>query len=130
CLCGQSSSVPSTQTTTIRVNQVGYLPYEGKIAVVQSRIDLRGRRFFLVDAPGDGRALFTGAVGDDHGAYGAFPHDYRLDFSSFSRPGLYRLKLAGGVFSPAFRIGPRLYRDLPQMILAFFRVQRCGNTAA
>jgi hypothetical protein len=51
-----------------------------------------------------------------------------VDFSAYSLPGVYRLRLASGIASPPFRIGPHLYRDLPQLILAFFRVQRCGAT--
>jgi endoglucanase len=130
CLCGEKSeSAPSSPAVAIRVNQVGYRPHEGKVGIIESRRDLRGLRFFLMPASGEGRALFTGSVGEDSGAYGAFPHHYRADFTAYARPGSYRLELTGAVLSPPFRIGARIYDDLPQRVLAFFRVQRCGNTA-
>src|SRR5262249_35773860 len=47
---------------------------------------------------------------------------------SVERPGSYRLEVEGAA-SPAFRIGTDVYASLPASVIAFFRVQRCGNTA-
>jgi endoglucanase len=118
----------SPVAAAIRVNQVGYLPREPKIGIVQSRLDLRGKRFAVLSVQSPGRSVAAGVLGEDRGAYGAFAHHYPIDFSGLQRPGLYRLRLAGGLLSPPFRIGDHLYRGLPRTILAFFRVQRCGNT--
>jgi endoglucanase len=119
---------PLTPSAAIRLNQVGYLPEEPKVAVVQSREALAGRRFAVVAALGGKRVFYHGVLGKERGEYGAFPHHYPADFTPLSRPGTYRLRLEGGPASPLFRIGEAVYRPLPGLILQFFRVQRCGDT--
>jgi hypothetical protein len=121
-------TAPGAPLAAIRVNQVGYLPREPKIGIVQSRVDLRGNRFAVISVQSPGRTVAAGMLGEDRGAFGAFAHHYPIDFSGLSRPGVYRLRLAGGLLSPPFGIGDHLYRTLPRTILAFFRVQRCGDT--
>lgn len=101
----------------LRVNQVGYLPDDPKIAILSSATPLRGE--FSV---GDFRA----DIGLDLGAWGPFAHNYRLDFSGVRGPGRYRVQF-GDVRSPEFAIGPDAYGDVPGKLLDFLRLQRCGE---
>jgi endoglucanase len=100
----------------IRVNQVGYLPDDPKIAVLSSDEAFTGT--FTVGP-------FTADVGPDHGAWGPFAHNYRLDFSALKATGNYRVRV-GKTQSPPVRIGPEVYRQIPEQLLEFMRLQRCG----
>src|SRR5262245_2624340 len=83
-LTGFTSAVAAAaETAWIRVNQVGYLPGDPKIAVLSSDEPLAGQ--FRV---GD----FVGDVGADQGAWGPFAHNYRLDFSAVREAGAYRVE--------------------------------------
>ena len=101
----------------IRVNQVGYLPDDPKVAVLSSARPLSGT--FSVGE-------VTAAIGDDAGAWGPFAHNYRLDFSAVREPGRYRLHF-GEVASPEFTIGADAYAKVPGKLLEFMRLQRCGD---
>jgi hypothetical protein len=101
----------------IRVNQVGYLPGDPKIAILSSGRPLEGT--FRVGE-------LTADIGADLGAWGPFAHNYRLDFTSVDEPGEYRVAF-GDVESPRFRIGPDAYRDVPAKLLEFMQLQRCGD---
>lgn len=101
----------------IRVNQVGYLPGDPKIAVLSSDRPLSGA--FSV---GD----FRGDIGPDLGAWGPFRHNYRLDFTAFGTPGRYRVRF-GGVDSLAFKIGDDAYQGVTEKLMDFIRLQRCGD---
>lgn len=103
----------------IRVNQVGYLPGDPKIAVLSSERPLSGA--FSVGG-------FRGDIGPDQGAWGPFRHNYRLDFTAFGTPGRYRVHF-GGVDSLPFNIGDDAYQDVPEKLMEFIRLQRCGDNA-
>lgn len=112
-LCGQ----PARGEAWLRVNQVGYLPGDPKIAVLSSDEPITGQ--FVV---GD----FSANVGEDQGAWGPFAHNYRLDFSAVRTPGRYKIA-AGGVESPEFAIGEDAYKSVPAKLLEFMQLQRCGD---
>jgi hypothetical protein len=101
----------------IRVNLVGYLPDDPKIAVLSSLGPLQGE--FRV---GD----ISHSIGEDQGAWGPFAHNYRLDFSSLHSPGTFRVRFAN-VESPSFTIGKEAYAKVPEALLSFMRLQRCGT---
>lgn len=104
-------------TAWLRVNQVGYLPDDPKIALLSSDAPIGGT--FTVGA-------FTGEVGRDQGRWGPFAHNYRLDFSRVTAPGHYTLR-AGSTASCSVRIGPDVYDAVPAKLLGFMRLQRCGT---
>lgn len=101
----------------IRVNQIGYLPGDPKIAVLSSAKPLSGS--FQVGE-------YAADIGADQGAWGPFAHNYRLDFSSVKAPGKYRVKV-GEIESPEFAIGEDAYKDVPAKLLEFMQLQRCGD---
>jgi len=101
----------------IRVNNVGYLPEDSKIAVLSSDQPLQGQ--FTVGA-------VSRSIGPDQGAWGPFAHNYRLDFSSLKAAGRYRVRFET-TESPAFAIGANAYAAVPQALLEFMKLQRCGT---
>ncbi len=101
----------------IRVNQIGYLPDDPKIAILSSDEPISGE--FEIGG-------YSAAVGEDCGGWGPFKHNYRLDFSAAKGPGKFRIR-AGGVQSPEFAIGADAYADVPAKLLDFMRLQRCGD---
>lgn len=101
----------------IRVNQVGYLPDDPKIAVLSSDVPLDGE-YTVGDV--------SASIGPDAGAWGPFAHNYRLDFSSVRAPGRYRVR-CGTIESPEFTIGADAYGEVPAALLEFMRLQRCGD---
>lgn len=101
----------------IRVNNVGYLPNDPKIAVLSSDNALEGQ--FRVGE-------FTADIGPDQGAWGPFKHNYRLDFTAARGPGRHKVEF-DGIESPEFTIGPDAYDDVPAKLLEFMQLQRCGD---
>ncbi|MBM3328724.1 MAG: hypothetical protein FJY67_04505 [Calditrichaeota bacterium] len=122
-LFAQLFVAPPNSGVRILVNQVGFAPRDLKIAVVASDRLLADRTFHL--AAYDGSILHTGTLTPDEGTYLATAHHYRADFTSFTRPGDYRL-LAGGMESHRFAIGPQPGAAIPDSLLRFFQIQRCG----
>lgn len=101
----------------IRANQIGYLPDDPKIAILSTDLTLIGR--FHVGP-------FAADIGPDEGAWGPFLHNYRLDFSALTTPGEYCVQF--GVFqSLPFRIGTDAYKEVPEKLLEFMKLQRCGE---
>lgn len=112
------------QTAWIRINQLGYTPQGKKVAVWCSKENKAVTAFQLMDSA-TGKAVFTAATGKAFGAYGPFTQTYRLNFSTFKKPGKYYLK-AGDARSPYFRIGNDVYDGTADFCLRYMRQQRTG----
>lgn len=110
------------QQTWIRINQLGYTPQGLKNAVWASKDVDRLRTFSLVDVDSH-EVVFTGKTGKRFGAYGPFTQTYRLDFSTYQKPGSYYLE-ADGIRSPVFRIGDDVYDGAADFALRYMRQQR------
>ncbi|MCB0570615.1 MAG: glycoside hydrolase family 9 protein, partial [Phaeodactylibacter sp.] len=110
----------------IRHNLLGYLPEEGKVAIAFSEAAVRGG-FELVEE-GSGRVVFSGRLSPSPAkGWGRFSYYYDLDFSPYTVPGRYYLRLPGlDSRSNAFRIGLQAYGQPQEDALAFMRQQRCG----
>lgn len=107
----------------IRVNQLGYTPDGGKVAVFGSEekhVKLSG--FDLIDANTTETVLKLKSS-ENFGQYGPFQSTYRLDFSSWDTPGSYYLR-AGSVRSPEFRIAADVYKGTADFALRYMRQQR------
>lgn len=101
----------------------GYTPDSPKTAIINTNTsDTCGKRFYLVDAA-EGTVAYEGEIKKEKTTLGTFGV---LDFSSFARPGMYRLR-AGGVTTPAFRIHERVWDDSQWRVLNYIFCQRCGH---
>jgi endoglucanase len=120
-----AGSARRAENVFIRLNQVGYLAGDSKVAFLLSNESMAKRTFVVRDEAN--AAVFSGTIGAERGAYGAFAHLYEADFSALRAPGVYRVALDDAV-SPPFTIGQGSYSRLIATSLQFFRVQRCGDT--
>src|SRR4029078_4001837 len=76
---------PQTNTW-IRVNQMGYKVEGIKVAVFCSKKNEDIKTFAVIDAIAS-KVVFSANSGKAFGSYGPFVQTYRLNFSSFSKPG-------------------------------------------
>jgi peptidoglycan/xylan/chitin deacetylase (PgdA/CDA1 family) len=114
----------SQQTSWIRINQLGYPTQSTKVAVWCSKQNNKIEMFEVVNATTQ-KADFTNKAGKAFGAYGPFTETYRLDFSSFTKPGKYFLRV-GNTSSPVFLIGDDVYKGAADFCLRYMRQQRSG----
>jgi endoglucanase len=118
-----SFSAQSQETSWIRINQLGYPTKGVKTAVWCSKKE-KITNFELVDA-GTKKAVYQHIAGKAFGAYGPFTESYRLEFSSFVKPGQYFLR-AGNAQSPIFAINDDVYKGAADFCLRYMRQQRSG----
>jgi endoglucanase len=121
----RSSETPiDSGAVHLRVNLLGYLEDDSKVAVVFShRMVETG--FDLVAAATD-EAVHTGPLRPSSAeGWGTFPYYYEADFSDVATPGRYYLQV-GESRSPTFAIGGAAYRATHEDLLGFMRQQRCG----
>jgi hypothetical protein len=116
-LVGCASPRPHADGVWIRVNLVGYLPSDPKIAILASDAALSGA-FTVGDVRGD--------IGPDQGAFGPFTHHYRLDFSALCGAGRYTVRF-GDVESLPFTVADDAYDAARAALRGFVRLQRCGD---
>ncbi|HEY9363834.1 MAG TPA: glycoside hydrolase family 9 protein [Chitinophagaceae bacterium] len=112
------------ETSWIRINLLGYQPTSSKTAVWCSKEKKEIKTFQLVDAVTK-KFVFTGSAGKAFGQYGPFTQTYRLQFSTFTKPGRYYLQ-AGGAKSPEFIISEDVYKGSADFCLRYMRQQRTG----
>lgn len=114
-----------TETTAwIRINQLGYLPSNSKVAIWCAKNQQTVRKFQLVEAA-TGKKVWSAKAGKSFGEYGPFTQTYRLDFSGFKQPGNYYIE-ANGVRSPEFKIADDVYKGAADFCLRYMRQQRTG----
>jgi len=113
-----------TTAAWIRINQLGYIPNGIKVATWCSKDSVQIKTFQLVDASTK-KFVFTGTAGKPFGAYGPFKQTYRLNFTTFKKPGRYYLQ-AGGIKSPEFEISNDVYKGAADFCLRYMRQQRTG----
>src|SRR6186713_849063 len=92
----------------IRINLLGYQPNGVKVAVWCTKGDLGISNWELVDAAST-KIVCSSKPGKGFGAYGPFKQTFRLNFSSYKKPGRYYLQ-AAGVRSPEFEIREDVYK--------------------
>ncbi|MDP4264723.1 MAG: cellulase N-terminal Ig-like domain-containing protein, partial [Bacteroidota bacterium] len=108
----------------IRINQLGYMPGGVKVAVWCSKDQLAIDNWQLADAKTK-EIVFWGKAGKSFGPYGPFRQTYRLNFSSYKKPGRYYLQ-AGDTKSPEFEIDNDVYKGAADFCLRYMRQQRSG----
>ena len=113
-----------TVSAWIRINQLGYTPNGIKVAAWCSKDSFQIKTFQLVEASTK-KFVFAGTAGKPFGAYGPFKQTYRLNFSTFKKPGRYYLQ-TGGIKSPEFNIANDVYKGAADFCLRYMRQQRSG----
>jgi Predicted xylanase/chitin deacetylase len=108
----------------IRINQMGYLPDDIKIAVLIS-LDEASANFQVCDAITD-KVVFKSSGNKANPTKWAMKSAYRLDFSSLDKEGSYYI-CSNGEKSPVFRIGADVYDGIADYLLRYMRQQRCGD---
>lgn len=114
----------TNQQSWIRINQLGYTPSGIKVAVWCSKENMNIQNFELINAVSK-ESVYSSNSGYSFGSYGPFKQSYRLNFSSFTKPGKYYLQ-AAGTKSPEFEIGEDVYKGTADFCLRYMRQQRCG----
>lgn len=113
-----------SQPSWIRINQVGYLEKDIKVAVWVSKGEATPDQFQLIDIS-SGETVFVGNKIRHTGEQAAFKSSARLNFSEFTTPGTYIIK-AGETKSPHFQISNEVYTGAAEIPLQYMRQQRCG----
>jgi len=110
----------------IRVNQVGYLPADTKIAIAFSNKVVKGQ--FEVADKKSGSTLFTGKiVASKTPGYDSHKYYYELDFTALNQEGEFEIRIPSyQAVSSAFSIGKNAYGNYHEDLLVFMRQQRCG----
>ena len=117
-------SLDASAETWIRINQLGYLPGQTKVAVLMSEEAQRLKEFRLVDAFTGETALRSKAV-TMTGPMGRMQTTARLDFSRLRREGTYYIE-AGAGRSAHFAVSNAVYDGAADFVLNYMRQQRCG----
>lgn len=115
-------SLYAGNASAIRVNQVGYLPDDLKVAVLMSDSEKPVKSAVIVNA---GNGQKTNVKINEAPAWEPMKKCYRIDFSEITSPGKYYLE-AEGIKSPEFSIGKDIYKGLNEIPLHYMRQQRCG----
>ena len=114
----------ASDSTWIRINQLGYLPKGTKVAIWCSKDSKKPMQFLLIDAKTK-KIVFTGNASNDFGKYGPFTSTCRLDFSVFLKPGKYFIQTEK-TSSPIFEINQTVYTGTADFCLQYMRQQRSG----
>lgn len=107
----------------LRVNQIGYLSDDKKVAVLLMDKAEKVTTFTVTEAATGRRTVLKSIK--PTGKWADFAMTARLDFSSIKAPGKYYIS-AAGVKSATFRIGNDAYRGAQEIPLHYMRQQRCG----
>ena len=113
----------SAQSSWVRINYLGYLPQDVKVAVLISVQEVTPD-FSLCDAR-TGKPVLSGKGKAADAAYWGLKSAYRLDFSAVGTEGAYYIE-AAGVKSPQFVIAANAYDGSADYLLNYMRRQRCG----
>ncbi len=111
-----------SQSSWIRINQLGYKPDGIKVAVWGGKEKPSFKQWQLVDAISK-KVVFRAKPGKLFGTYGPFSETMRFNFSAFKKAGRYYLQ-AGNTVSPEFEIGSDVYKGAADFCLYYMRQQR------
>lgn len=109
----------------IRINQLGYLPNDRKVAVFISTEQVSEDDFIVCDALTNRIVYKAAAKPAADAAKWGMKSAFRLDFSALQSNGGYYISF-GAVKSPVFKISPSVYDGLADYLLIYMRQQRCG----
>jgi endoglucanase len=111
-----------TSSNLIRLNQIGFYPNAIKKAVI-----LRGDgRVFTVQTPNK-RTVFSGTLRPAASLSFAGKNTYIADFSSFNKPGQYRLVVAGVGSSYPFKIVSNVHQKVAKGVIKAYYFMRAST---
>ena len=119
------TNVLAQQKTWIRINQLGYLPSDVKVAVLISKDSSLTISDFQVCDALTGKPVFSSKNIKSFGAWAAFTTSFRLNFSDLKTSGSYFIQ-SKDAKSPIFSIGDDVYNGTADFLLRYMRQQRCG----
>ncbi|MGC3977533.1 MAG: glycoside hydrolase family 9 protein [Paludibacteraceae bacterium] len=108
----------------VRINQLGYLPEDVKVAVFLSEKGKQGTAFLIKDAV-TGKAVIKGTGKQGNAARWGMNSALRLDFSLLKTEGKYYVE-CNGAKSPVFAVNNNVYDGAADFVLNYMRQQRCG----
>ncbi|MDR1526497.1 MAG: glycoside hydrolase family 9 protein [Dysgonamonadaceae bacterium] len=119
-----SLSVSGQNNSWIRINQVGYLPQDVKVAVFISENSGKGTAFRVKEATTNSIVFKGEGLAANAGRWG-MKQALRLNFSALKTSGNYYIE-CNGAQSPVFVVGPDVYDGAADFILNYMRQQQCG----
>lgn len=108
----------------IRVNQIGYLENDVKVAVWVSKSNQAITNFQLIDIEKN-KIVYSSTKILLTGKQHPFENTARLDFTDFKTPGTYKIKTTDSESVP-FKIGNDIYYGASEIPLKYMRQQRSG----
>lgn len=108
---------------SIRLNQVGFLPDQNKVAIVLSENPMN--TFFIWDIENE-KVVFEGAAQKNKAKTLSGKTSWKLDFSAFSTKGEYEIGIPEIGKSHLFAINPNVYEELGKASLKAFYFQRAS----
>lgn len=117
-------SINLFSNTWLRINQVGYLEKDIKVAVLISKEKVDVSEFVIIDAESN-QIVYSGNNIRHMGQQPSFDSASRLYFTEFEIPGRYYIKV-NEVKSDIFKIGNDVYIGASEIPLQYMRQQRCG----
>ena len=123
-LTGCSADISKPINAWVRINQVGYLPHDVKVAVFISESPIYSNTFQVKDAHTNNVVLKGEGVVANAGRWG-MKQALRLNFSALQTGGKYYI-VCNYVQSPVFDIGQQVYDGAADFILNYMRQQQCG----
>ncbi|AKQ46618.1 cellulase [Rufibacter radiotolerans] len=114
---------PAQGQEQIRLNQIGFYPNAGKVAVV---VGQPTGDTFSVKAKGSSKVAFTGKLSAPKPTELSGKPTRAADFSTFTTPGTYVLQVAGVGQSYEFEIKPQVHAALAAAALKGFYYQRAS----
>lgn len=116
--------VNAASTTDIKIDQVGYLPDDPKIAFVVSERAMGG---FTVRRKRDDSIAFRGQLSAAVTDKDSGDQVRTADFSTVKESGTYYVEVPGVGKSWSFAIGPNVYQRAFYLTMRAFYGQRCGT---
>lgn len=110
-----------------RLNQVGFLTDENKTAIILSNTNLEGLKIEVKNIRTNQNA-YSQVLKNNLGQYGNFKFTYSFDFTTVTQTGEFLLE-AGNRQSFPFAISSNVNKGIAELLLDFFKIQRCGYTS-
>ncbi len=109
-----------------RLNQVGFLTDENKTAIILSNTNLDGLKIEVKNIRTN-QSAYSQVLKNNLGPYGNFKFTYSFDFTTVTQTGEFLLE-AGNRQSFPFAISNYVNKGIAELLLDFFKIQRCGYT--